>query len=402
VTERRVKAPGLIWVKRKAGFTPYWIARESDRKAGFRPKSANLSRWANDPQKLAERCDALCAEVLAWRSARPGNPLQFDGTIQSLAALYHSHPQSRFQELRKPSRSLYLHYLRRMELEIGQRHVGEISGLDLKGWHQKWSNQGKYLAASKTCRSVLLAMVTFGIEARLPGCVELAATLRAANHTLPNPRRREAVVTADQVVALRAAAHADGRPSSALAYALVFETTLRLWDVIGQWQSTDKGPDFWHGLRWEHIGPDLLMHYTPSKTSANTGLAVTFPLVRAPMVMEEFAFLQITKSTWADTRLVGPVIIAERTRMPFRADRFREGWRHDREAAGLPSTVWARDLRASGITEGRAAGAATDDASKVAGHAGTKTTSAVYDRAALEAAERFADARVRLRKSRMA
>lgn len=42
-------------------------------------------------------------------------------------------------------------------------------------------------------------------------------------------------MTADDVVRLRQAAHAAGRPSSALAYALVFETAIRLWDIIGQW-----------------------------------------------------------------------------------------------------------------------------------------------------------------------
>ena len=72
-------------------------------------------------------------------------------------------------------------------------------------------------------------------------------------------------------------------------------------------------------------------------------------------------------------------------------------WSRDRKAAGLPGHVWARDLRASGISEARAAGVATDDAAKVAGHASTKTTSAVYDRAALEAAERFAEARAKKR-----
>jgi len=69
-------------------------------------------------------------------------------------------------------------------------------------------------------------------------------------------------------------------------------------------------------------------------------------------------------------------------------------WSVDRKAAGLPVGLWARDLRASGITEGRASAASLDDASKVAGHTATKTTKK-YDRAVLEAADRFADARVK-------
>jgi integrase len=69
-------------------------------------------------------------------------------------------------------------------------------------------------------------------------------------------------------------------------------------------------------------------------------------------------------------------------------------WARDRKTVGLSPKVWARDLRASGITEARAAGVSTDDAAKVAGHSSTKTTRAVYDRAVLAAAERFAKARV--------
>lgn len=79
---------------------------------------------------------------------------------------------------------------------------------------------------------------------------------------------------------------------------------------------------------------------------------------------------------------------------------FAEFCREDRKAAGISDNVWARDLRASGISEARAGGVATDDAAKVAGHASTKTTAAVYDRANLEAAERFAEARVAKRNSK--
>lgn len=390
LTERRVKAPGLVWVRRRSSFTPYWIAREADRKAGFRPKSVNLSRWADDPIALAERCDTLWAEMLEWRSARPVNPLQFDGTLRSLLLLYQSHPQSTFHQLSPASRRPYDSYLPRLVKEFGERTVDSTSGLDLLTWHADWSNGGVNLAASAMCRAVLDAAINFGVMARLKGCAELATALRATKRSLPKPRPRSTVMSSDDIVRLRQAAHAAGRPSSALAYALVFETTLRLWDVIGQWQSANRGPDTWHGLRWENIGPDLVLRYTPSKTSAKTGIAVTFPLDRAPMVIEELAHWPVRK---------GPVVVREGTGMPYRGNHFGEGWRKDRAAVGLPSTIWARDLRASGITEARAAGVTTDDTAKVAGHTSTRITSAVYDRAVLEAAQRFADARMMFRKS---
>jgi integrase len=194
-------------------------------------------------------------------------------------------------------------------------------------------------------------------------------------------------------VALRKAAHDAGRPSSALAYALVFETTLRLWDVIGQWHFAIRGGATWQGLRWQDINSDLVLHYTPSKTSVKTGLAVTFPLSKASMVMEEL-------ENWPEEKRTGPIIVSERTGRPYASHDFSGFWRIDSKASGLPPKVWARDLRASGITEGRAAGTATDDVAKVAGHSNTRTTASVYDRANLQAAERFAAARARFRKSK--
>jgi integrase len=69
-------------------------------------------------------------------------------------------------------------------------------------------------------------------------------------------------------------------------------------------------------------------------------------------------------------------------------------WRYAREAAGISSDVWNRDLRASGSTEARAAGALTDDLKKLMGHtAQSKVTGKVYDRAALETQRRIAQAR---------
>jgi integrase len=54
--------------------------------------------------------------------------------------------------------------------------------------------------------------------------------------------------------------------------------------------------------------------------------------------------------------------------------------------AGVPATVWNRDLRAGGITEARQAGAPTDDVAKTAGHSSKRTTARVYDRDTLERA----------------
>jgi hypothetical protein len=79
--------------------------------------------------------------------------------------------------------------------------------------------------------------------------------------------------------------------------------------------------------------------------------------------------------------------VSERAGLPYRYETFRDAWRRDATAAGIPASVWNRDLRAGGVTEARQAGAPIDDLRKTVGHsAASRTTAQVYDRAALEAA----------------
>lgn len=395
-----VKAPGLKWRKLASGRSPLWVADEADVKNGYQPKSVNLKHLADQPEMLVAKCHALQADMLLWRTGYRRDLLKFDGTVRSLLDIYETHESSPFHKLRPGSRRPYLHYLKRLKGHIGSVRLNDISGVDIMTWHKVWSEDGKHLAAAAMARAVLDAAISFGIMLRSEGCADLAAIVRETRKKLPSPRRREAVLTPEQVTAARQAAHADGRPSCALAYALAFETTLRLWDVIGQWWPIDASgmsdvinPDHgqkWFGLQWDDIGPDLVLRYTPSKTNEKTGLSITYPLMKAPMVIDELKH-------WPIEKRIGPVIVSEATALPYRDSRFALRWAKDRKAAGIDRSIWARDLRASGITEGRASNVSTDDAAKVAGHSSTKTTSAVYDRAVLEAADRFADARVRRR-----
>lgn len=392
-----VKAPGLKWRKLAGGLSPVWVADEAAVAAGYLPKTMNLKHLAGDPQMLVAKCNALQADLALWRTGYRRDLLKFDGTIRSLLDIYETHERSPYRALKPGSRRPYNHYLRRIRGHIGTRYVNDITGVDVLNWHEVWSEEGKHLAAAAMARAVLEAAISFGIMLRKEGCAELALIFRETRRKLPGPRPRKAVLTAEQVTAARKAAHADSRPSCALAYALAFETTLRLWDVIGQWYPIDwrdvsdvihaDRREKWVGVRWEDIDQSMRVTYTPSKTATRTGATISYPLTQAPMVLEELAH-------WPEEKRNGPIIVSEKTGLPYRELPFQTCWRKDRKAAGIPSTVWARDLRASGISEGRAADVSTDDAAKVAGHSSTRTTD-IYDRAVIEATNRFAAARIK-------
>ena len=395
----QIKAPGLKWRKLASGLSPVWVADEADVKAGYTPKTMNLKHLGDRPELLVATCNSLQSDMLLWRAGYKRSGLTFDGSIRSLIDIYQTHERSPYRQLKPGTLVPYGHYLGKLRGHIGARHVEDVNGIDILGWHDIWSDGGRYLAASAMCRSILAAVLSFGILLRHRGCADLAGILRETQKKLPQPKPRTASATPDQVIAARAAAHAAGRASSALAYALAFETTLRLWDTIGQWFPLDW-PDMsdvidaarnlkWFGVRWEDIGPDMVLRYRPSKTEDTTEATITYPLLKAPMVIEELAH-------WPQDKRTGPLVRSEETGQPYRASVFRQRWSVDRKKAKLPARLWARDLRASGISEGRASAASLDDASKVAGHSSTRTTE-IYDRAVLEAADRFADARIKSR-----
>ena len=170
---------------------------------------------------------------------------------------------------------------------------------------------------------------------------------------------------------------------------------MRQWDVIGKWVPlSDKkasliidGNEKWIGPMWAQIDEHLILRFVPQKTQFTSGAQVVLDLNKLPMVVEELAKVPVEARR-------GPLILNARTGLPYKSETFRDLWRKVANRAGIKTSVWNRDLRAAGVTEGRQAGSPTDDLAKVGGHANKRTTARVYDRDRLEAARRVAHARV--------
>jgi integrase len=392
--DRKAKAPGLTWPRGK----PIWRASRAAIKAGFAPKWANLSYFANDEASLVARCQRLTAEMHDWLSGRRGRDPVFDGTIGSLIRFYQIEPNSPYHRLAPSSRHPYDAYIRMIINTVGARRIDALDGRDLSRWYAEWSrptneNGRTRIAAARMAMTVLKTALSFGVACRLPGCAELKLILQ--QQRFPAPRPRVEAPTAAEVVAARKAAHELGHPSAALAYALQFEGAMRQWDVIGQWvplshktpSSIIDGSSKWIGPMWSQIDERLILRYTPAKTQFTTGAQVTLDLRECPMVIEELFEVP------AEARR-GPLIVSQQTGLPYVYERYRDLWRRCANRAGIEATVWNRDLRAAGVTEARQAAAPTDDVAKVAGHANKRTTAKVYDRDRLEAQRRVMKARV--------
>ncbi len=389
---RRPKAPGLKWRKRKVGNdVPYWIASPAAIAAGFPTKSARLNAL-DDDRLIIGRCERLQAEMLLWLDGQRDSGAIFDGTFGSLLKIYQTDVDSTYHKLKPSSRYPYDVYLKKLIPHIGGRSIAAVTGKDLNKWYALWSDGGQKLAAARMALCVIKAAVRFGITLRKPGCAEFRVILD--NMTFAAPKPRVFYPTASEIERARAAARQAQRPLRALAYAVQFETTLRQRDVIGEWVDlSDPRPSGvlgygqkWLGPTWAQIDQHLILRVTPSKTENTSETKVAFGLTECPMVMAELA-------TIPDEKRKGPLIIDERTDLPYRYDVWGAGWRRDRKAADISPQVWNRDLRAGGLTEGDLAGSNPDDRSKIAGHANRRITARVYERNTLEAHRRQATAR---------
>jgi integrase len=389
----KAKAPQLVWDRG----VPIWRATRGAIKAGFPTKRANLKFFVDNEAALVSRCHRLTAEMNEWLSGRRSRETAFDGTISTVIKLWQTDPSSPYHPLEASSRHPYDVYARMIVETVGERRVDALDGRDLRRWHAEWSapltEGGKpRLAAARMAVIVLKTALTFAATCRKPGCADLRNIL--GDIRFPNPRPRKEAPTAAEIIAARKAAHDLGHSPAALAYALQFEGAMRQWDVTGKWVPlSDKKPSLvlngtskWVGPMWAQIDDNLILRYTPAKTEFTSGAEVVLDLRMLPMVMEELANVP-------EQARRGPLIVNPRTGLPYRNRSFAWIWSEVRKLAGIRKEIWNRDTRAGAVTEGREAGAPTDDLAKQAGHANKRTTARVYDRDRLEAARRVAKAR---------
>ncbi len=393
----KAKAPQLVWDRG----VPAWRATRAAIKAGFPTKRVNLSFFGDDEAALVARCHRLTAEMNEWLSGGRNRDVTFNGTIRAVINLWQIDKDSPYRLIEASSRHPYDVYARMIVETVGERRVDAVDGRDLRRWHAEWSapledGRKPRLAAARMAVIVLKNALTFAATCRKPGCTELREILSKIRFAGPRPRTE--APTAAEIVAARKAAHDIGHSAAALAYALQFEGAMRQWDVVGKWVPlADKKPSLiidgakkWVGPMWSQIDEHLILRYTPAKTQFTSGAEVVLDLSQLPMVLEELAKVP------PETRR-GSLIVNPRTGLPYRPWYFQDIWKKVRKITGIKKEVWNRDTRAGAVTEGRQAGALTDDLAKTAGHSDKRTTAKVYDRDRLEAARRVAAARIAYR-----
>lgn len=371
-------SPGLVWRlrKRQQVWVATWQCRTDLAALGYMPSRVPL--WAGKADELGElehtyissQCRDLQDDMLLF--ARGGVPeiLAYDGTFRGLALAYLNDPDSRFHKLRYATRVYYNSLIKRVIEDKGAMEVADMKARDAIHWHE----QVKAKSGTSMAHAVMTmarTIVRFGATFLECGeCQRLSGALHSLKFQMGEKRYEH--LRAEQATAIRAEAHRRGLHSMALAQAIQFECTFRQKDCIGEWvpQSEPgvsdvvdaRGHKWLRGIRWEEINAGLILRHTTSKRQK----VIEINLNLAPMVLEEFARLERPSS--------GPVIVAERSGLPWRASEFRRLWREVATAVGVPKAVRNMDSRAGAITEATDAGADLESVRHAATHSNITTT----------------------------
>jgi hypothetical protein len=274
------------------------------------------------------------------RASSPGpqkNERQgFDGTVRGLIARYKSDRDSGYQKISHGTRQAYDSLLRRLENELGSERIADFDAPRLKAIHAAWTEDGKRVAIAHSLVTILRMLSNFGATwLKNADCRELKTILSGMQFKMPEQRSEE--LTTEHAIKIRKKAHEMGFPSIALAQAIQFECRLKQRDVIGEWVpvSDSRMSDVivsnekWvRGPRWEDVD---------EKFNLRRGNK-TVDLKLYPMVREELEQTARKPS--------GPIVVYERTGLPYQSYQFRRMWRLIADAAEIPKNMMNMDSRA--------------------------------------------------------
>ena len=349
-------------------------------------------------ERMEGTCRRLQDEMLAWgRGERGVSGRSPRGSLAFLCEMYELDTDSPIHRLRHSTQVGYVRYLRKIVETVGATRLNAISGKTVRGWHRRWLVHGERNA--KGCVQILRLVVKYGVEcAKGPNdpCIFLERVLSTMRFpTLPGRDKR---VTHAMVAAFRPKACEAGRSSIALAVTLQFDLGLRQKDVIGEWvppiskngRSRLSGYRVWQwGLTWDQIDENWILRKHVSKSNGKQVAA--HDLKAYPETIELLRAVPLEKR-------VGPIVIDERSKEPYRDRRFKVLFREIANSSGWPKDVWNMDCRAGAISEAFEAGADQADVMKVASHTQISTTMG-YNRGGVVQSNRVAELRARSREA---
>jgi len=371
---------GYFWVR------PRWAAPPAVRHGKTCPVTS--SPLGTNLAVAIERANALNEAFKQWREGE-GAKLT-PGTVQWLFDWYRQ--LEKFTELRHNTRAGYRIAMDAVEAmamkagTFGQRRAAAVDAtvadtLYRKAREKHGERQGAYMM--QVCRLVWNQASRHhkatGIKANENPFSGMG--IKSSSGT----GRGNRAATRAEYDAYRAATHALGRPSMAVAAAICFEVCQRVYDAFG-YEDPDRRIE--RGIRWGDYVPGVSIGLVQSKT----GNVVTIPLAdgtgadRVELYPElEAELARLTRG--ADSNLI---VRDERTGDRYTKDYVTKLHRRIAKAARLDPAIKFTSFRHGGITEIGDSG--TDDVRAVSGHS-TLDVTRIYNKANEEKAVRIATRR---------
>jgi integrase len=306
---------------RKISGRYYWRPTPTVKALGFENQALGSDRAA--AVTLAERWNAAVERALKNEPAAP-MPGSVADVIRDYKAGLDTSP------LAEATKAGYRQTLAKIEDAWGKEPAAAITRQHLRKLVQGLADKRRQAKEYVKLWSIVLGhAVELGLRTDNP-----ALGMRVKR----NPSR-QSKWTPDQVTACCAAAVKAGRPSIALAIRLAYETTQRQTDVLR--------------MAWTALDGDVIRI-----RQSKTGRLVAVPI--SPALIAQLA---------AAPRHGVTMVISETTKRPYKVHNFDHLFADIRAAAGLPKTLWFRDLRRTGLTEAGDGGASVVELQALGGHA---------------------------------
>lgn len=242
-------------------------------------------------------------------------------------------PNAGYQKAAYKTRQNHDCHFQQIDREVGSLPLEDVTPDQVLSWYERWSSNRRHLWMGYAVLNRVRTLIRYGRYAlEEANCTRLDVALCVMR--IKNGTSNFCPISAEQAEAVRVTAHKKKLPSIALAQAFISDLKLGQKQVIGEWlplsepgaSDIENNSRKWlSGLDWSQIGKDLIL-------SIEVGDKIKkIDLKRAPMVMAELNLLgKIPKH--------GPVIVYEKTRLPYAGVQFRREWRFIATAAGIPKS----------------------------------------------------------------
>ncbi|PJE33450.1 recombinase [Pseudooceanicola marinus] len=309
------------------------------------------------------------------------------GSWSWLIDRYKTDKHSPFQNVKANTRESYLIYADKLDRAIGKIQIANTNYELLCNLRDGMAEKGRSTAYIKKIFTHLRIVVNYGALIEHNPAIKVASIL--AHMRIQSPPRKTTAPTREQIRAV--VDYADAQGLFAFATGLLFQWVfcLRAVDVRGHWLDCNANAEgivrevernrrtrhlpqrherWQDGLTWDMFDDGLTgFRKTVSKTSRSMPEPLWFDLTHAEELRSRLRILS-TRGR------VGPVIIGERTNMPYTRDGWTQAFIRCRRASGVPESVKMMDTRAGGISEAGTLGLDPMILRDAAGHQNVTTT----------------------------